>query len=131
MNAYFEKLRKLQQNAYAPYSNLQVAAILVMKDGDEYVGVNVENASYGGTICAERSAFVSAVSQAGHGGYAALHLLGGKSESFCMPCGFCRQVISELVSGDFDIVVYNSKGATQIYSIDELLPHSFSKQALP
>ena len=130
MNAYFDKLRKLQQNAYAPYSNFQVAAILVMKNGDEYVGVNVENASYGGTVCAERSAFVSAVSQAGHGGYAAIHLLGGKSESFCMPCGFCRQVMSELASSDFEIVVYNVKGESKSYSIDELLPHSFSNQDL-
>lgn len=131
MSAYFDKLKQLQRNAYAPYSNFQVASILVMDNGEEYVGVNVENAAYGATVCAERSAFLSAVSQQGqNGGYRAIHLLGGNSETYCMPCGSCRQVMSELVNGSFDIVVYNINGDSKRYNIDELLPHRFSNQAL-
>jgi len=130
MTSYFEKLKALQQNAYAPYSNYQVAAILVMEDGNEYAGVNVENASFGGTICAERSAFVSAVSQAGHGKYKALHLLAGETLRFATPCGLCRQVIVELAESGFEIIAYNANGDSETYTIDELLPHAFSKENL-
>ena len=130
MTTYFEKLKALQQHAYAPYSNYQVASILVMEGGDEYPGVNVENASFGGTVCAERSAFFSAISQVGQGKYRALHLMAGDSMSFATPCGICRQVISELVESGFEIIVYNSTGATKTYTINELLPHAFSDQQL-
>ena len=131
MTSYFEKLRNLQKNSYAPYSNFPVASILVMENGDEFNGVNVENASYSGTICAERSAFLSAVSQMGHkGGYHKLHLLAGTRETFPMPCGLCRQFIIELTSGDFEIIVYNALGETQSVTIDELLPFKFSGEEL-
>jgi cytidine deaminase len=130
MTTYFEKLKVLQQHAYAPYSTYQVASILVTENGDEYSGVNVENASFGGTICAERSAFVSAISQVGQGKYRALHLMAGDSMSFATPCGICRQVISELVDSGFEIIVYNTTGATETYLIDDLLPHAFSKLQL-
>ncbi len=130
MTTYFEKLKALQQHAYAPYSNYQVASILVTEGGDEYPGVNVENASFGGTVCAERSAFFSAISQVGQGKYRALHLMAGDSMSFATPCGICRQVISELVDSGFEIIVYNAAGASESYRIEDLLPHAFSKQQL-
>lgn len=130
MTTYFDKLKALQKNAYAPYSNFQVAAILVTDSGEEYMGVNVENASFGGTICAERSAFMHAIARAGQGKYSSLHLLAGESLNFAMPCGLCRQVISELVEPHFEIIVYNSAAASQTYTIEELLPHTFSKEQL-
>ena len=132
MTVYFDKLKTLRQKAYAPYSEYKVGAILVMENGEEYVGVNVENASFGGTICAERSAFVSAISHRGYvaGNFQSIHLLAGESESFAMPCGFCRQVMSEFVESDFSIFVYNINGANKAYSMNELLPHGFSKEQL-
>ena len=132
MTVYFDKLKALRQKAYAPYSDYKVGAILVMENGEEYVGVNVENASFGGTICAERSAFVSAISQQGYvaGNFQSIHLLAGESEDFAMPCGFCRQVMSEFVESDFSIFVYNITGANKAYSMNELLPHGFSKAQL-
>jgi cytidine deaminase len=131
MAGYFEQLQALQTKAHAPYSQFQVAAILVMKDGGEIHGVNVENASYGGTICAERSAFVSAVSQVGSAAeFAAIHLLAGHSEKFVMPCGMCRQVMSEFVAADFPVHLYNCRGEQRQVSMAELLPFAFSQADL-
>ena len=126
MTSIYEKLKLLQSKAYSPYSNFQVAAILILGNGDEYAGVNVENASFRGTICAERSAFVSAISQQGTANdYQEIHLLAGNSENFAMPCGFCRQVINEFVDDDFSIIVYNNQGQSTRRSIRDLLPESF------
>ena len=131
MTTYFEKLQELQDNAYAPYSKFRVASILLMDDGREFPGVNVENASFGGTICAERSSFVSAISSIGSNAkFQTMHLLAGDSDKFAMPCGFCRQVINEFVEGDFVIVVYNNRGEKQECTIGSLLPNSFSKDDL-
>ena len=127
MSAYFEKLQALQKNAYAPYSKFQVASILVLENGTEVAGVNVENASFGGTICAERSAFVSAVSQHGdQRDYKEIHLLAGSATYFAMPCGLCRQFMHELVKGDFAIYSYLATGERRRITMAELLPHAFS-----
>lgn len=129
MTSYFEKLKILQENAYAPYSNFRVASILVMSDGEEFSGVNVENASFGGTICAERTSFVSAVTAMGaESSFKEIHLLAG--EKFAMPCGFCRQVMNEFVDAEFRVVVYNHVGEKQICTMGSLLPNSFSKEDL-
>lgn len=129
MTSYFEKLKVLQEKAYAPYSNFRVASILVMSDGEEFPGVNVENASFGGTICAERSSFVGAISCRGDGGgFKEIHLLAGKK--FAMPCGFCRQVMNEFVDEEFKIIVYDHSGETQGCTMASLLPNSFSREDL-
>lgn len=131
MASYFEQLKALQAKAHAPYSHFQVAAILVMADGREIPGVNVENASYGGTICAERSAFVSAISQTGNTKeFTAIHLLAGPGDKFAMPCGMCRQVMSEFVAADFPITVYNNKGESKVVTMSELLPYAFTQADL-
>ena len=135
MTSYFEKLKLLQENAYAPYSNFKVASILVTQDSQEFPGVNVENASFGGTICAERSSFVSAISTLGanlenEASFKEIHLLAGRSKNFAMPCGLCRQLINEFVDKAFKIVVYNEEGEQQVCDIDTLLPHSFSRKDL-
>ncbi|MFT7686953.1 MAG: cytidine deaminase [Candidatus Azotimanducaceae bacterium] len=131
VTTYFEKLLELQNNAYAPYSKFRVASILVTEDGQEFSGVNVENASFGGTICAERSSIVSAISNLGSDTkFRTMHLVAGDSDKFAMPCGFCRQVINEFVEDDFVIVVYNNKGEKQECTIRSLLPNSFSKEDL-
>lgn len=131
MASYFNKLQALQANAHAPYSQFRVAAILVMNDGTEVTGVNVENASYGGTICAERSAFVSAISQTGKTDqFASIHLLAGKGDQFIMPCGMCRQVMSEFVAADFPVFLYNTEGNSRQVTMADLLPYAFSKDDL-
>ena len=95
-----DKLEKLLDNAYAPYSHFKVACIIKTKDNQEFMGVNVENASYGATICAERSAIVSAISKGyKKGDFKELHVM-VSSGSIGTPCFICRQVISEFFDSD-------------------------------
>jgi len=131
MNDMFNKLKTLQTHAHCPYSKYQVAAILVLEDGTEISGVNVENASYGGTICAERSAIVSACSQHGADAqFKEMHLLAGENDNFAMPCGLCRQFMSEFFDDSVTIYVYTGDGRHKSITMSELLPHSFSKADL-
>ena len=122
-----EKLIKLLENSYSPYSNFKVAAILLTKDGKEFIGVNVENASYGAAICAERSAIVSAISN----GYKKYDfdklyvMVSGSKLSTC--CFICRQVISEFFEKDRDIVLMSKDGEEKIYKVSELCPYPFDE----
>jgi cytidine deaminase len=121
-----EKLKELHKNSYSPYSNYPVSAIVVMKDGKEYTGVNVENASFGATICAERTAFVKAISE-GEKDFASIVVVGGPKDGSleeCLPCGYCRQFMNEFVDKDFKILnAYGDK--VDEYTINDLLPHGF------
>ena len=124
MQKKFEKLIKLQENAYAPYSKYHVAAI-VMADGKEYVGVNVENAAYPLTVCAERNAIAMMVVD-GKTKFDEVYLLAGNNESFSTPCGGCRQVLYEFArSKKTPIHILNCNGEVQSYTIDELLPNAW------
>ena len=125
-----EKLRKLHKNSYSPYSNFKVSAIAVMKDGYEFNGVNVENASYGATICAERSAILSAIS-AGYkkGDFKELYLM-VSSEKIGTPCFMCRQVISELFDKDAIIHCCSTTGEIKDYTVEELCPYPFGEDDL-
>ncbi len=123
----FEKLNNLRTNSYSPYSNFRVSAILVTKDGKEFNGVNVENASYGAAICAERSAFVSAIS-AGYkkGDFKELHVLTSSNKiSTC--CFVCRQVITELCDKDMPIYCYGLNGDIKEFTVSELCPYPFDE----
>lgn len=125
-----EKLKELLKNSYSPYSNYRVAAIVVMKDGKEFKGVNVENASYGAAICAERSAVVSAIT-AGYkkGDFNELHVMVG-SKKIGTPCFICRQVISEIFNEDINIYCYNMEGDMEKYTMKELCPYPFNNENL-
>ena len=125
-----EKLREILKNSYSPYSNFKVAASVVMKDGSESKGVNVENASYGAAICAERSAIVSAVS-AGYkiGDFKELHVMVG-SGKIGMPCFICRQVISEMFEKDNNVYCYDTNGNVKKYKVEQLCPYPFGKEDL-
>jgi cytidine deaminase len=111
-----------KENAYAPYSKFKVGAAVLCSDGTVYKGCNIENASYSATICAERSAFASAVSD-GKRDFVAIVITGG--ENYCYPCGICRQFIAELVDSEFKIVLAKSETETKVYKIGELLPEAF------
>ena len=127
----FEELLELGNNSYSPYSYFRVAAIVVMKDGKEFRGVNVENASYGAAICAKRSAILSAIS-AGYkkGDFKELHVMCLDSKTISTPCFMCRQVISELFDKDTIVTLYNNSGETKKYKVSELCPYPFNEDDL-
>ncbi len=114
-------------NAYAPYSGFCVGAALLTESGKVYCGCNIENSSFGATSCAERTAFFKAISE-GERKFLRLAIVGGKEEDYsmpCVPCGICRQVISEFCDGNFQIVLLKDDEVI-VYTLEELLPMSFS-----
>ena len=115
------------QNAYAPYSSFYVAAALECADGSIFTGINIENASYGATLCAERSAFAAAITQ-GKRDFVRILIIGGKGgeiTDFCPPCGICRQVMGEFCKKEFEIILYNGKDY-RTYTLAQLLPEGFT-----
>lgn len=117
-----------REKAYAPYSKYKVGACLVTRDGKAYLGCNVENASYGETVCAERVAFFKAVSE-GESSFDSICIVGGKGDnlSFAYPCGACRQVMSELASGDLTVILYDGE-SVEVTTLERLLPNGFSNK---
>jgi cytidine deaminase len=117
------------ENAYAPYSNFRVGAAVLLETGEVFAGCNVENASYGLTNCAERTAIFSAVSKLGSKRVKirAIAVVNDRDVA-CAPCGACRQVISEF-GPDADIFYLGPKGI-QRSSMRELLPNGFSSESL-
>ena len=113
--------------AYCPYSHFAVGAALECADGMVFTGCNIENAAFSPTICAERTAVAKAVSE-GHTDFVRI-VVAGRCESFCVPCGVCRQVLREFAP-DMEIICLNSKGEEQVFTLSELLPHSFGPEFL-
>lgn len=119
-------------NAYAPYSGYRVGAALLTEDEEVYTGCNIENASYGATNCAERTAFFKALSE-GKRHFKAIAIAGGKGESpedYAFPCGICRQVMQEFCKEDFVILVTKTEQDYQEYRLKELLPYGFGGDKL-
>lgn len=113
------------RKAYAPYSNYHVGAALLCADGEMFTGCNVENASYGLTNCAERTAVFSAVA-AGRKEFVAMAVV-TEGDSFPYPCGACRQVLNEFCSDEFPVYVATAgaPGDYEVISLGDLLPHGF------
>jgi len=125
---YIDEVNLLLERAYVPYSKFPVAALLIDNNGKKYKGVNVENASYGLTLCAERNAITTAVT----GGMKKIKLLvvtGNTSEPIS-PCGACRQVIREFSDKDTVIILANKDGKYESTSLEKLLPYSFGPEDL-
>ncbi len=122
-----------RKNSYCIYSNFSVGAALLTKDGKVYTGCNIENASYPAGICAERTAFVKAVSE-GERQFEAIAIAGGpegEAPDDAFPCGICRQFMNEFVNGaDFEVVIVHQDLTYTTYSLEELLPHSFGPESL-
>lgn len=113
--------------AYCPYSHFAVGAALECADGTVFTGCNIENAAFSPTICAERTAVAKAVSE-GRTDFVRIVVV-GRCENFCVPCGVCRQVLREFAP-NMEIICLNGKREEQVFTLSELLPHSFGPEFL-
>ena len=124
----FELAKTARSFAYMPYSKFAVGAVLVTEDDETILGCNVENASYGLTNCAERTAIFKAVSE-GKRQFKKLVVI-GDTDGPISPCGACRQVISEFCDPNMPVILTNMKGDIQETTVAELLPWAFTPMAL-
>lgn len=115
--------KKAMGNAYAPYSGFSVGAALLSADGEVFTGCNVENSSFGATICAERCAVLKAVSE-GCTFFTKIAIV-SSSDDLTYPCGICRQFLSEFME-DGEVILCDSEGNIKEYSLDTLIPFSFT-----
>lgn len=117
-----------RKNSYSPYSKFKVGAAIITEDGTIYNGCNIENASYGATNCAERTAIYKAVSE-GHKIIKSIAIVGLEND-YTYPCGICRQVIAEFASEDIDIVLGKNENEYIVKKLNEILPGAFTKKDL-
>ena len=123
-----DKAWSMMDFAYTPYSHWKVGAALLDADGKIWGGCNIENAAYGPSNCAERTAVFKAVSE-GVTKFKAIVVVGGNEgqvEGYCPPCGVCRQVLAEFCAADFLVIMPKSKTEYKVRTLAELLPESFS-----
>lgn len=130
MKELYNEAKAVLKNSYSSYSNFKVAAVLKMKDGTTISGVNVENASFGLTNCAERTALFTAYTKGYRKQDIAELLITTEQESFISPCGACRQVIRELMEEDALVHMTNNKGDVKTVKNKELLPFAFTETDL-
>ncbi|ALD66638.1 cytidine deaminase [Spiroplasma cantharicola] len=124
----YNELKILRENAYVPYSNFRVACIIYLKDGNKIKGVNVENAAYNPSICAERTALPQMITQGYNKNDVELVALYTDSEGFGSPCGTCRQTLFELLLENQPIWVYNKKEFINSYDVKDFLPYAFTSK---
>ena len=138
LDKLIEKAFEMKEKSYCPYSKYHVGADLLAKSGKIYGGMNLENSSYGATICAERTAVFKAASE-GEKQFSAIVICGGlegvepkgSEVDYAFPCGLCRQVLREFSNPkELKIYVCSTKEKYNVYTLDELLPHSFGPEHL-
>ena len=122
-----QRATEAREHAYAPYSSFKVGAALLASNGRVFTGCNVENATYGLTVCAERVALWKAVSEGERKVVAIAVVADGERPP--SPCGACRQLLWEF-SGDIEVITANLRGARQSYHLSELFPHPFDRSFL-
>ncbi len=126
-----DKAISARNKSYSPYSEFSVGAALLSESGKVYTGANIENAAFSATVCAERTAFLKAISE-GENKFSKIAIVGGKNgeiNNFCNPCGICRQVMAEFCKKDFLILTYNGKEIKSI-TLGDLLPLGFGSADL-
>ena len=116
------------ERSYVPYSHFPVGAALECADGTVFTGCNVENAAFGSTICAERTALVKAVSEGRRDGFAAL-AIAGRSEDYCWPCGACRQMLYEFAP-ELTLLVARKDHSFVKLTLGELMPHGVGPKGM-
>ena len=124
----FESAKKARLSAYSPYSGHKVGSSVRTESGQVFSGCNVENSSYGATVCAERVAILKAVSE-GHQKFSELCVVTDARPPWA-PCGMCRQVIAEFAASEMVIHLFNLSGDTQSFSLGQLFPWAFSPENL-
>ena len=123
----YELALKAYNNSYAKYSKFQVGAVVILKNGEYVLGTNVENASYGLTNCAERTALFYTYTLGYRQDDIKELVVMGKSNDLVYPCGACRQVISELMNKDALVTMINLDKKTKTITVEELLPYAFGE----
>jgi cytidine deaminase len=118
----------IKERAYCPYSKFRVGAALLTNDGKVYTGVNIENASFGATNCAERTAMFKAVSE-GETKFEAIAIASDKDD-LIFPCGICRQVLSEFGEREMKVICSKKNGEYKIFTLEEILPNAFTDTSL-
>ena len=124
------KAKEARNNAYAPYSNFKVGAAILLNNGEYILGCNVENASYGLSNCAERTALFKLISEGYNKNDCVAMCIIGDTDLPISPCGACRQVMVELLNNDCPILLANMNNEYTIYKISDLLPLSFTESSL-
>ena len=122
----------MRKMAYTPFSHHAVGSALLAKDGRIFTGCNLENSAYSPTICAERTAFAKAVSE-GCREFTAIAIAGGFGEvpeTYCAPCGVCRQVMVEFCGKDFEIILAKTPDDYKLYTLDKIMPLGFKIEDL-
>ena len=119
---------EMHRYSYVPYSRFPVGAALLCADGRVFTGCNVENAAYGSTICAERTALLKAVSEGCREGWVAI-AIAGTGEDYCWPCGVCRQMLYEFAP-DLRVLAARGDGQFQQVLLSQLLPKGFGPKSL-
>lgn len=121
--SYIDKTIEIRERAYVPYSNFKVGALVVTETGNEYYGVNIENASYGLSNCAERTAIFNAITN-GMKKIKVIVIVGDTTAPIS-PCGACRQVISEFSTEETVIILSNLKREYKLLKVKDILPYAF------
>lgn len=121
-----EKARSVLDNSYSPYSGFKVAAAALGEDGNIYTGVNIENISYPAGICAERTAIFKAVSE----GAEKIRKIAIVSSSgdLTYPCGICRQVMSEFMEKNSEIILRTADNSVKVFTLNDILPFAFDSK---
>ncbi|MCK7488550.1 MAG: cytidine deaminase [Bacillus subtilis] len=127
MDKYIQRVKENLKNSYAPYSKFQVSALLELKNGELINGVNVENAAYGLSNCAERSALFAAYSRGLRKQDLKRIFVYTDHDYFVSPCGSCRQVLRELMEEDAEVILVNNKNETKTFKNIDLLPFGFTE----
>lgn len=130
LHTIFQCAADVRNHAYAPYSGFQVGAALVDSRGRVYTGCNVENASYGATVCAERGAVLRAVAEGSTAGFTDLIVV-ADAHPPAVPCALCLQVLAEFCPPELKVHLADLGGLRITYTLDELLPHPFNRASLP
>jgi cytidine deaminase len=130
MNKLYDEAKNVLKNSYSKYSNFKVAAAIKLKNGEVITGVNVENASFGLSNCAERSALFTAYSKGIKKDEILEILITTEQDDFISPCGACRQVMNELMPSNAKVHLTNNKGDIKTVLNKDLLPFAFSEEDL-